>query len=120
MSRLNLSEFSLFEKYGWIEELLGDYKALDAVLLRLDNAGAAVEALVAEFSSGDDCPRTDDLVAWFLEGSHGVDALEYFVDKSIEVESVVDELVAELGLDEDSFAADGFESYNEFCAWRNV
>ena len=118
MRRLDLSEFNVYEKFGWVIDALGDYDAVDGLLLELSNAGNVLEQTVSEFTEhADGEVPGDDLVAWLVEGWGAFEVLE-FVHSEHRVEEEVDSLVQKHELDVCE-SPDGFDSYNDFCAWRN-
>ncbi len=118
MSFLKLSEYTLYEKVGWLDDNIGSYDTLDSILLGLQRSGTLFESLIAEAerAGGEDCDL-DDPMAWYLEGNSVYDAVQY-LDSQAHVEDVVDNLLVEHGLHEIE-SPDGFSSYNDFCAWRN-
>lgn len=116
--KLDLSEFSLREKYSWLEEAYGDYTALQMLVEKFQQPGVALEKLALAFSDHDEV-WWDDLIAFHLAACTGFDALTFWIEEGYDVEHAVNELLVFYGLDEDEGSPDGFGSYSEYCGWRS-
>lgn len=116
--KLDLNEYTVYEKYGWMEDTFGDHEALDMILQEA-KGGNMIESLVRAFSDEDDQPATDDLLAWYLEGNTGFEAIEYWVVSESMVEHVVDVLVDQHELNMIEESVDEFSYASDWLSWRN-
>lgn len=114
MKRIDLSSFSLYEKYECIQDNLGDYGALQELTDLMDAPGSALEKLVIEFNQYDEAVG-EDMIAWYLEGSSGFEALDFYKTLQDDVEDLVDRIMIKWEMD----TVEETETYNEWCAWRN-
>jgi hypothetical protein len=110
-------DISLIEKYYLLEDNLGEYDAIESILLELPNPGTCIEKLIQEFFPNE-IVKEDNLLAYFLEVYSGQDAVEFWRDNGDEVDTVLDKIISDMNLDEYE-SSDGFDSYNDFCSWRN-
>ena len=115
MKQLDLHQFNMYEKYGWVQDVLGEYDALDALIDNLPDSGNNFEKLISDAeTNGGEQVDSEDYLAWYLEGNSGFDAVQFF-STIVDVESAVDELVIHHELDK----VEPEPSYLELLQERN-
>lgn len=117
--RLDLHEFNIYEKFGWIVDYIGDYDALDELFKLIPQGGIALEKICVAASVYNDEPISGDFLAWWLEGSDAFEAVQSLESMQIYVEHYIDDMVRSMDLDVAPEPADGFNSQNQWLAWRN-
>ena len=117
MRKLDLNNYTIYEKAEWVEDLIGSEDLIDILLQRL-KAGMVLETLIGELAQeGVYVDGQDDWVAVISEHFGVFDVVETLMACSFKPEYVVDELVVEHGLD--YVDEPEFDSYQAWVAWRN-